>query len=59
MNINTNLAERNRCIVKDFFQLKDQGYRTNMLYQQLGEKYFLSPTRIRDIVCQRYNLNNS
>ena len=54
MNINTNLAERNRCIVREFLQLKDQGFRSDRSYKQLGEKYFLSPWRIRDIVCQRY-----
>ena len=54
MNINANLAERNRCIVRDFFLLRDQGYRRKKSYQQLGEKYFLSSWRIRDIVCQRH-----
>jgi len=54
MNINANLAQRNRCIVTDFFQLKDQGYRSNTAFQQLAEKYYLSALRIRDIVNQRY-----
>ena len=49
-----NLAERNRCIVREFLQLKQSGFRSNKLHKQLGEKYFLSPERIRDIVCQRH-----
>ena len=54
MNINPNKSERNRNIVPEFFQLKDDGFRSRKAFQKLGEKYYLSPFRIRDIVNQRY-----
>ncbi len=45
-----NRIRRDRLIREEFKQLKEQGFSTKHTLKMLGEKYFLSPVRIRDII---------
>ena len=50
MNMSENRIRRDRLIREEFKQHKNQGFSTKHTLKMLGEKYFLSPVRIRDII---------
>lgn len=45
-----NIIRRDEAICSEFDHLKKQGFKSWHLYKVLGEKFYLSPFRIRDIV---------
>ena len=54
--------ERDKGILSDFIKQNQKGYSRKKIFQVLGQKYYLSPSRIRDIVYQQitlYELNDT
>ena len=50
MTKSVNIIRRDEAIRNEFDHLKKQGFKSWHLYKVLGEKFYLSPYRIRDIV---------
>ena len=54
-----NRKRRDPLIRGEFKQHKNQGFSTKHTFKMLGEKYFLSPVRIRDIIYLAREKNQS
>lgn len=44
------LKRKYEAIRKDFKRMSDEGYKSSAIYEKLGEKYFMAPITIDDIV---------
>ena len=56
MNISENRLRRDEAIRAEYEHYRKQGFKSTHVYKVLGEKYFLSTFRIRDIVSTQREL---